>query len=76
MSKWVAIGTWAMLIIAFAVLLAALAVLGSSMGEVFATGSFSLSIPQIGSICAGVSALSVFLYCIKRLKRIEDTDAV
>lgn len=63
-----------MLIIAFVVLLAALAVLGSTMGESFVTGAFSLSIPQVGSLCAGVSAFSIFLHCIKRLKSIDETD--
>ncbi|WP_421131551.1 hypothetical protein [Alteromonas sp. A079] len=75
MPKWIVIRTWAMLIIAFAVLLAALAVLGSTLGEAHATGAFSLSIPQVGSICAGVCALSIFLHCIKRLTRINGADA-
>jgi uncharacterized membrane protein YczE len=74
MSKWIVVRTWAILIIAFAVLLAALAVLGSTTGESFVTGAFSLSIPQVGSLCAGVSAFSIFLHCIKRLNSMAESD--
>ncbi|MBB1304824.1 hypothetical protein [Pseudoalteromonas sp. SR43-5] len=68
MSKWGMSATWLMLIIVFAVFLAAVFVVGSTIGKIYVLGSIELSIPQIGIICAGITSVSVFIRCVKKLK--------
>ena len=69
MSKWEKPATWLMLIIAFVVFLAAIFAFSSVIGRMYVFGLVELSIPQIGIICAGVTSLSVFVRCVKQLKR-------
>lgn len=68
MSKWGVTGTWLMLVIAVVVFIAALFILGSTIGRMFVTGSVELSIPQIGIICGGITSISVFVRCVRQLK--------
>jgi len=68
MSKWRQLGTWLVLVIALVVFLAAIFVVGSTIGRMYVLGSIELSIPQIGIICAGITSVSVFVRCVKKLK--------
>lgn len=68
MSKWRMSATWLMLVIAFAVFLAAVFVVCSVTGRIYALEAIEISIPQIGIICAGVTSVSVIVRCIKQLK--------
>ncbi|WP_157586701.1 hypothetical protein [Pseudoalteromonas prydzensis] len=68
MSKWGKTATWLMLVIALVVFLAAVYVVGSAIGRMYVLGSIELSIPQIGIICSGITSVSVFVRCVKKLK--------
>lgn len=73
MSKWGRTATWLMLVTAIVVFLAAVFVIGSTIGRLFILGAIELSIPQIGIICAGVTSVSIFLRCVKKLEgRVEN----
>lgn len=73
MSKWGKTATWLMLVTAIVVFLAAVFVIGSTIGRLFILGAIELSIPQIGIICAGVTSVSIFVRCVKKLEgRVEN----
>jgi hypothetical protein len=73
MSEWGKTATWLMLVTAIVVFLAAVFVIGSTIGRLFILGAIELSIPQIGIICAGVTSVSIFLRCVKKLEgRVEN----
>lgn len=73
MSEWGKTATWLMLVTAIVVFLAAVFVIGSTIGRLFILGAIELSIPQIGIICAGVTSVSIFVRCVKKLKgRVEN----
>lgn len=72
MSKWGKPATWLILVMAFAVFLAAVFVVGSAIGRMYVLGSIELSIPQIGIICGGVTSVSIFVRCVKQLKSRSD----
>jgi hypothetical protein len=73
MSEWGRTATWLMLVTAIVVFLAAVFVIGSTIGRLFILGAIELSIPQIGIICAGVTSVSIFLRCVKKLEgRVEN----
>jgi hypothetical protein len=73
MSKWGRTATWLMLVTAIVVFLAAVFVIGSTIGRLFILGAIELSIPQIGIICAGVTSVSIFVRCVKKLEgRVEN----
>jgi hypothetical protein len=67
-SKWEKPAIWSALIIAFVTFLAAVYVIGSTLGRMYVLGEIELSIPQIGIICGGITAISVFVRGIKRLR--------
>jgi len=68
MSEWGKTAMWLMLVTAIVVFLAAVIVIGSTIGRLFILGAIELSIPQIGIICAGVTSVSVFVRCVKKLE--------
>ncbi|WP_342806036.1 MULTISPECIES: hypothetical protein [Alteromonadaceae] len=68
MYKWRKAATWSMLVIAIVVFMAAVFVLGSTLGRMLVLGEIELSIPQIGIICGGITSLSVFKRCVNKLK--------
>ncbi|RUP79534.1 hypothetical protein C7Y69_12170, partial [Alteromonas sp. KS69] len=68
MPEWGKTATWLMLVTAIVVFLAAVFVVGSTIGRLFILGAIELSIPQIGIICAGVTSVSVFVRCVKKLE--------
>ncbi len=73
MSEWGKTATWLMLVTAIVVFLAAVFVIGSTIGRLFILGAIELSIPQIGIICAGVTSVSIFVRCVKKLEgRVEN----
>lgn len=68
MSQREKVTTWLMLVISFAVFIAATYIIGSLIGSLFITATVELSILQIGIICGGITAISVFIRCVKKLK--------
>lgn len=73
MSEWGKTATWLILVTAIVVFLAAVFVIGSTIGRLFILGAIELSIPQIGIICAGVTSISIFVRCVKKLEgRVEN----
>ena len=61
-------GTWLLLIIAAVAFIAAVFVIGSTLGKLYAVGSIELSLPQVGLLCGGIVAISLLVRCIKQLR--------
>ena len=55
-------------VLILAIVLSLSFVVGSTIGRLFILGAIELSIPQIGIICAGVTSVSVFVRCVKKLE--------
>ncbi|WP_278405585.1 hypothetical protein [Pseudoalteromonas ruthenica] len=68
MSQQEKVATWLMLVISCAVFIAATYTIGSLIGSLFITATIEPSILQIGIICGGITAISVFMRCVKKLK--------
>ena len=68
MSNLKKTGTWLLLVIAAVAFIAAVFVLGSTLGSLYAAGSIEISFAQVGVLCGGIVAISVLVRCIKQIR--------